>query len=100
MRILLFTLLGVSSRVFTSVNGNISNMAWRCSGQTQAELVENLRSSRIITSPSVIQALKTTDRAYYLGVPESVASSKAYLDQPQGIGHSQTISAPHMVRNT
>ena len=64
-------------------------MAWRCTGETNQELVENLFKANIIKSERVKEAMLHTDRALYTHV-------RAYEDAPQGIGHAQTISAPHM----
>ncbi|KAF3066344.1 Protein-L-isoaspartate(D-aspartate) O-methyltransferase [Daldinia childiae] len=64
-------------------------MAWRSSGATNAELVENLWRNKLITQPLVKSAFLKVDRAHY-------APSMAYEDSPQPIGHHATISAPHM----
>ncbi|KUJ10652.1 protein-L-isoaspartate O-methyltransferase [Mollisia scopiformis] len=66
-------------------------MAWRCSGATNAELIQNLFAASLITSPAVKEAMMKVDRAHYCPVP-----SHAYEDSPQSIGHAATISAPHM----
>ncbi|KAK4153439.1 hypothetical protein C8A00DRAFT_43622 [Chaetomidium leptoderma] len=60
---------------------NIS-MAWRSSGGSNRDLIENLWRNQLITHPQV-------DRAHY-------APSFPYDDSPQPIGHAATISAPHM----
>ncbi|XP_058126047.1 protein-L-isoaspartate(D-aspartate) O-methyltransferase-like [Anopheles coustani] len=67
------------------------NMAWRSQGVNNADLIRQLQENRFIRSKLVAQAMKKTDRKYY--VPER---SKAYLDSPQLIGYGATISAPHM----
>jgi protein-L-isoaspartate(D-aspartate) O-methyltransferase len=64
-------------------------MAWRCSGTTNAELITNLFSASLITDPLVRDVLLNVDRAHY-------APTDPYSDSPQPIGHSATISAPHM----
>ncbi|KAF4120895.1 protein-L-isoaspartate(D-aspartate) O-methyltransferase [Geosmithia morbida] len=64
-------------------------MAWRCSGATNAELVENMFRKGLITDATVKQAFLGVDRAHY-------APSRPYNDSPQSIGHAATISAPHM----
>ncbi|KAJ5046482.1 uncharacterized protein L3040_003725 [Drepanopeziza brunnea f. sp. 'multigermtubi'] len=66
-------------------------MAWRCSGRTNMELIDNLFKNGLITSPRVRDAMMNVDRAHYCPDPES-----AYEDSPQSIGHAATISAPHM----
>ena len=67
------------------------NMAWRCSGSSNVELVSNLVQSSIVKSARVAQAMKAVDRKNY-------SPSGSYEDSPQPIGWGQTISAPHMVR--
>ncbi|CAK7270420.1 hypothetical protein SEPCBS119000_004082 [Sporothrix epigloea] len=64
-------------------------MAWRSSGATLAELVENLASHGMIPNQRVKQAFLAVDRAHY-------APRQPYQDAPQSIGHGVTISAPHM----
>lgn len=66
-------------------------MAWRCSGTTNAELVANMHSSRLISSDLVKDAMSKVDRANYVRDKRD-----AYEDAPQSIGHGATISAPHM----
>jgi len=67
-------------------------MAWRCSGRSNAELINNLFSRGLITAPRVRDAMSAVDRAHYC--PSSPQS--AYEDSPQTIGFKATISAPHM----
>ncbi|KAI1767215.1 protein-L-isoaspartate O-methyltransferase [Hypoxylon sp. FL1150] len=69
-------------------------MAWRSSGTSNAELVENLWRNKLITQPLVKAAFLKVDRAHYAPRPSS-----AYEDSPQPIGHEATISAPHMHAN-
>lgn len=80
MRIVLFSL-------FT----NIFKMkgAWRCHGNTNNELINNLKECNIIKSERVANAMKAVDRANFIKI-------EPYFDQPQYIGHGATISAPHM----
>jgi len=66
-------------------------MAWRCSGDTNDQLVANLYKANIIKSKEVLDALKRVDRRNYV-----LRSSDAYSDSPQSIGYGATISAPHM----
>ncbi|KPI44234.1 Protein-L-isoaspartate(D-aspartate) O-methyltransferase [Cyphellophora attinorum] len=63
--------------------------AWRCSGRSNAELVQNLFKGQLITSTRVRDSMASVDRAHY-------APHSAYEDSPQGIGFGATISAPHM----
>ncbi|CAM9760057.1 unnamed protein product [Chrysoparadoxa australica] len=58
---------------------------WRCTGDTNKELVENLAKSGIITKERVYRAMLATDRAFY-------APAAPYADTPQPIGYHQTIS--------
>ncbi|CAM1503605.1 Fc.00g011960.m01.CDS01 [Cosmosporella sp. VM-42] len=64
-------------------------MAWRCSGSTNAALIDNMWSNGLITDARVKQAFLKVDRGHY-------APAMPYEDSPQPIGHSATISAPHM----
>ncbi|KAK0738174.1 protein-L-isoaspartate O-methyltransferase [Schizothecium vesticola] len=64
-------------------------MAWRSSGATNRELIENLSRNNLIKSPAVKEAFLKVDRAHY-------APRSPYQDTPQSIGHRATISAPHM----
>ncbi|KAI7850988.1 protein-L-isoaspartate O-methyltransferase [Circinella umbellata] len=64
-------------------------MAWRCSGETNLELVDNLFRKGIIKSNRVLEAMKAVDRNDY-------APRRPYSDHPQSIGYGATISAPHM----
>ena len=51
-----------------------------------------LAANGIIKCERVGQAMKTVDRANF-------CKHAPYMDAPQGIGYSVTISAPHMVGN-
>ncbi|KAL7620069.1 hypothetical protein AAE478_010618 [Parahypoxylon ruwenzoriense] len=64
-------------------------MAWRSSGSSNRELVENLWRHGLITNPLAKAAFLKVDRAHY-------APTMPYDDSPQPIGHDATISAPHM----
>ena len=67
-------------------------MAWRSSGRSNDELIDNLHKNGVITDVSVAHAMKSVDRANYV-VP---GSGDPYQDSPQPIGYGATISAPHM----
>jgi len=69
-----------------------TNMAWRCSGHSNSELIANLFSSGLIKSARVRDAMISVDRAHYC----RSSPRAAYEDSPQGIGFGATISAPHM----
>lgn len=65
-------------------------MAWRCSGSSNDELVDNLRASKIIRDKRVYDTMKSIDRGNFIDVCP-------YADMPQPLGvSSATISAPHM----
>ncbi|KAI8924551.1 L-isoaspartyl protein carboxyl methyltransferase [Entophlyctis helioformis] len=64
-------------------------MAWRCSGASNSELVNNLIRSGIITSKRVEEAMRAVDRGFF-------TSNGPYADNPVPIGFNATISAPHM----
>ncbi|KAH6614485.1 protein-L-isoaspartate O-methyltransferase, partial [Chaetomium sp. MPI-SDFR-AT-0129] len=64
-------------------------MAWRSSGTSNRELIENLWRNKLITSPEVKEAFLKVDRAHF-------TPTSPYTDSPQPIGHLATISAPHM----
>ncbi|XP_064603879.1 protein-L-isoaspartate(D-aspartate) O-methyltransferase-like isoform X2 [Liolophura sinensis] len=65
------------------------NMAWRSSGNSNINLVENLQRNGIIKNPAVANAMKAVDRAHF-------SRANPYADSPQSIGYAVTISAPHM----
>ncbi|KAL2058453.1 hypothetical protein ABVK25_001181 [Lepraria finkii] len=64
-------------------------MAWMSSGSSNAALIKNLASNGLITSERVKNAMLSVDRAQF-------SPYAPYTDSPQTIGHSATISAPHM----
>jgi len=66
-------------------------MAWRSHGETNEELVNNLRKNGIIDSDRVADVMKTVNRGDFCRSERS-----AYDDAPQSIGFAVTISAPHM----
>ncbi|OAD61278.1 Protein-L-isoaspartate(D-aspartate) O-methyltransferase [Eufriesea mexicana] len=67
-------------------------MAWsgRFHAKNNHDLIQHLKSSRIIKSDRVYEAMSSVDRGNY------TRSSYPYIDSPQGIGYGATISAPHM----
>jgi len=65
-------------------------MAWRSSGDTNDELVDNLFSNGVISNKVYADSMKRVDRGNY------VVKGPAYQDSPQPIGYGATISAPHM----
>lgn len=64
-----------------------SGMAWYCSASSNDDLVNNLKTAKIIKSERVAKAMKAVDRKHY-------ASQTPYKDSPQPIGYGATISAP------
>jgi protein-L-isoaspartate(D-aspartate) O-methyltransferase len=77
----------VIKQITTSTNSAV-NMAWRCSGSSNEELVHNLYKANIIKSTSVKNAMLKVDRKHYL--PDN-SSNSAYDDMPLPIGHRVTI---------
>jgi len=69
---------------------NRSTMAWRSSGLTNANLISNLEANGVIRNARVSEAMGAIDRGFY-------SKNNPYMDSPQLIGYSVTISAPHMV---
>ncbi|KAF8524293.1 protein-L-isoaspartate O-methyltransferase [Hysterangium stoloniferum] len=73
-------------------------MAWRSSGTSNTELLENMKRNGLLTSDRVLtmlcrceKAMKQVDRANYV-----LNKRDAYQDSPQSISYGATISAPHM----
>ncbi|ESO91971.1 hypothetical protein LOTGIDRAFT_178722 [Lottia gigantea] len=64
-------------------------MAWRSSGSSNENLIDNLHTNGIIKNLRVVETMKSVDRAHF-------CKQNSYTDAPQGIGYSVTISAPHM----
>ncbi|XP_011566941.3 protein-L-isoaspartate(D-aspartate) O-methyltransferase isoform X1 [Plutella xylostella] len=75
--------------VFLSATLLLARMAWRSHGTNNADMVRNLKANGIIKSDSVYNAMLAVDRAHY-------CPNSPYVDAPQSIGYSATISAPHM----
>ncbi len=61
---------------------------------TQKELVDYLLSTGVMTTPNVIDAFKTVNRADFV-LSEYVANT--FEDRPLPIGYGQTISQPRTV---
>ncbi|EDV98638.1 protein-L-isoaspartate(D-aspartate) O-methyltransferase [Drosophila grimshawi] len=64
-------------------------MAWRSVGTSNADLIRQLRDYGVIATEAVADAMTATDRKHY-------SPRNPYMDAPQPIGGSVTISAPHM----
>lgn len=77
----IYLLSGFSQRIFT--------MAWRSSGESNDDLVDQLKKHGVFKSPRVEAAMKIVDRKFY-------CPYHPYMDSPQSIGYGATISAPHM----
>mmetsp|Transcript_70354 Transcript_70354/g.138330 ORF Transcript_70354/g.138330 Transcript_70354/m.138330 type:complete len:350 (+) Transcript_70354:85-1134(+) len=69
---------------------NCAMLGWVSSGQSNHQLVENLRYVTQLSN-RVASALHRVDRFYYVRERPT-----AYSDSPQPIGYGATISAPHM----
>jgi protein-L-isoaspartate O-methyltransferase len=67
-------------------------MAWRSSGKTNEELVDNMVQNGLINNPEVEQGFRRVDRKFF--VPKA-SENEAYSDRPirEGLVH---ISAPHI----
>lgn len=68
-------------------------MAWRCSGESNEELVKNLKRNRLVNEKAAYEAMLAIDRSAFV-LPEY--QNYAYEDRPLPIGYDVTISAPHM----
>ena len=68
---------------------NFGTMAWRSSGSSNKNLIDNLKANGIIQDERVYNAMRSIDRAHF-------CKHNPYMDSPQGIGYAVTISAPHM----
>eukprot|EP00252_Welwitschia_mirabilis_P024057 TRINITY_DN6999_c0_g1_i1.p1 TRINITY_DN6999_c0_g1~~TRINITY_DN6999_c0_g1_i1.p1 ORF type:complete len:216 (+),score=53.46 TRINITY_DN6999_c0_g1_i1:188-835(+) len=66
-------------------------MSWMCHGRTNKEMVTRLQEYGILKSKAAADAMLQIDRADYV-----LDKTSAYIDSPQPIGYSATISAPHM----
>jgi len=64
-------------------------MAWRCSGTTNFELIENMCRNKLIKSDLVKDAMVNVDRANYVR-----DKADAYEDAPQVIGHGAQSLPP------
>ncbi|CAD6196451.1 unnamed protein product [Caenorhabditis auriculariae] len=78
----LSTLLVLSSQIRLS-------MSWRSSGNSNAELVTNMKKNGLFSSNRVGEAMLAVDRGDF-------TNNNPYEDRPQTIGFNATISAPHM----
>jgi len=81
--------LGVTYRTLLTFSFSFSAMAWRSHGKSNDDLVNNLKGNSIVKAARVEEAMKRVDRGDFSKV-------NPYLDAPQSIGFSATISAPHM----
>jgi len=64
---------------------------YQAHGNSNSELISQLKGYGIIRSIGVLEAMKKTDRGLYSKNPDD-----AYSDRPHSIGYGVTISAPHM----
>lgn len=67
-------------------------MAWRSSGSTNDELIDNLKRFSIVSSPAVERGFRNVDRKYF--VPKD-QEPLAHADQPLKEGNIH-LSAPHI----
>lgn len=82
------TLGGVSDSLLLTLSLNHGT-----SGNTQQELVANLKKNNIIKTEAVYKAMLATDRADFV---DENATDNPWKDAPVSIGSSATISSPHM----
>ena len=66
-----------------------SGMEWRSHGRDNDDLVSQLKRNEILKTQKVEEAMRKVDRGNY-------CDYSPYMDSPQSIGYSVTISAPHM----
>ena len=64
-------------------------MGVRFSGMSNKELIDHLIADGVLADANAERAMRQTDRGHY-------CPYDAYADHPVPIGHSATISAPHM----
>ncbi|XP_057303865.1 protein-L-isoaspartate(D-aspartate) O-methyltransferase-like [Hydractinia symbiolongicarpus] len=67
----------------------IRTMAWRSHGRDNNDLINQLRKYDVLTSKRVEDAMRKVNREHY-------SHRNPFVDSPQPIGYSVTISAPHM----
>lgn len=86
----LFDLLSLSPEErAAALQPALNAMSWRSSGWSNDQLIDNLESNGIIKTLKVSGVMRAIDRKYY-------SRYNPYMDSPQTIGCSATISAPHM----
>lgn len=84
--------MNLAPRIVNPASGLVSifrTMAWRSSGKSHVDLIDNLAKNDILKTQRVIDAMKKVDRANF-------CKFNPFNDSPQTIGYSVTISAPHM----
>ncbi|KAI4124331.1 MAG: hypothetical protein LQ338_004844 [Usnochroma carphineum] len=85
----LYLILFISVVLYLYIPKSTPMMAWLSSGSSNAALIHNLKSHKLITTERVVNAMLAVDRAHY-------SPALPYQDSPQLIGFGATISAPHM----
>ncbi|KAI6652551.1 hypothetical protein LOD99_4336 [Oopsacas minuta] len=65
------------------------DMAWRAHGDSNEDLVDQLKANGIVKSPRIEVVMKRVDRGNFI-------TYNPYKDSPQSINYQATISAPHM----
>lgn len=84
-----FVVAATSVAVFLSTGTRHFGMAWRSSGSSNTQLIDNLQANGILKNPQIAVAMRAVDRGLF-------CKNNPYMDAPQGIGYAVTISAPHM----
>ena len=64
-------------------------MAWRAHGDSNEDLVNQLKANGIVKTERIELAMKRVDRGQFV-------TYSPYKDSPQSINYQATISAPHM----
>ena len=68
-----------------------------CSGSTHGELIDRLKTNRLLTLPHVERILRSVDRSHFIPTPPhptAVDDSHYYRDSAQPIGSLATIASP------
>jgi len=86
---ILRSLATATTAIYVYVISRYSIMAWRSSGTSNKNLIDNLKANRIIKNERVEEVMRTVERSNF-------CKNNPYMDSPQGIGYAVTISAPHM----
>ncbi|KAI0792306.1 protein-L-isoaspartate O-methyltransferase [Abortiporus biennis] len=70
-------------------------MAWRCSGTTNNELIDNMVKAKLIQADSVAAAMKSVDRANYIYYEN--LKDQTYDDSPLPIGYAHAYALENLL---